>query len=247
MENLDGYKQRLQELTALIEKLAKGDLSIQELSDLERITRELHERSIILRYTALRDHVIGTEEPQAESEIEEEVEEEELVAEEPESSIDFSIFDDEEEAAPETEDISEQEPEVEEEPIVDEEPEMEEEQEIEVAEPQVLQEEQPKQSAASGSFFDRLDIPDNSVASRFSGGKLESLIGAFGLNERLRYINDLFDGSSELFSDAIKVLDSQQNLDSAKLKIAELARDHAWDPEEEVVVEFVTYINRRYA
>ena len=60
-------------------------------------------------------------------------------------------------------------------------------------------------------------------------------------------INDLFDGSSEMFSEAIKMLDSQTALDVANEKAAQLAVQHSWDPEEEVVVEFMSFVNRRYA
>ena len=62
-----------------------------------------------------------------------------------------------------------------------------------------------------------------------------------------RSINDLFDGSSEMFSEAIKMLDSQTALDVANEKAAQLAVQHSWDPEEEVVVEFMSFVNRRYA
>ena len=105
----------------------------------------------------------------------------------------------------------------------------------------------PTPAASSGSFLDHFSQQDNSVAGRFSARPLDSLIGAFGLNERLRFINDLFDGSSEKFSDAIKALDSQSDLDSAREKAAGYAEENEWDPEEEVVAEFMNYLNRRYA
>jgi len=49
------------------------------------------------------------------------------------------------------------------------------------------------------------------------------------------------------FSDAIKALDSQESLDDANQKAAQLAADHEWDPEEDVVIEFMSFVNRRYA
>ena len=114
-------------------------------------------------------------------------------------------------------------------------------------EPKVEESTESNDTMTPQSFLDRLKIENNSIASRFSSSKLDTLIGAFGLNERLRYINNLFDGSSEIFSDAIKSLDSQSSLEEAKLKAAQLATEHDWDPEEEVVLEFMQYLNRRYA
>ena len=166
--------------------------------------------------------------------------------------IDFAIFDDEPEVTPETviEEtpepvvIIEPEPEVIAEHVAVVEPEPVREEPIEVkAEP--ISAESPTMSVQS--FLDKIKIEDNSVASRFTNSKLDSLIGAFGLNQRLRYINDLFDGSSEMFSDAIKALDSQPSLNEANLKAATLATDYDWDPEEEIVIEFMSYLNRRYA
>lgn len=296
MENLEGYRSRIQALSELVSKLERGEMSVDELSEMEMITRELHERSIILRYNVLREKAGIVAEPEVLTAVEDEVTSEPIAEEEPmqeeapvEPTIDFSIFDEEtqeetpvfdlgmsseeaaevieevkEEVAPEPEPIVEPEPEplpvveqpkpepaseptsvvnhdpapVEEEPIVEE----------EIEEPVVKDEPVVVQSQGSiEALFVGHGGADNSIASRFSGGKLDTLIGAFGLNQRLRYINDLFDGSSELFSDAIKVLDSQSSYDLAKQKVAELAGNHAWDPEEEAVIEFVSYVNRRYA
>ena len=107
----------------------------------------------------------------------------------------------------------------------------------------LISDETVTKAGTSESFLERLQLDDDSVASRFSAGKLETLIGAFGLNQRLRYINDLFDGSSEMFSEAIKMLDSQTALDVANEKAAQLAVQHSWDPEEEVVVEFMSFVS----
>ena len=260
MEKLEGYNSRIKRLSELVAQLESGELNLDELSEMEKITRELHERSIILRYNAFKDQVMPEEDEGVEVEViieEIEPEEEPEPEVEEEQAIDFSIFDDEEEheeePTPMPEIVIESEPEPEEEAIV-------EEQKIEASpepEPEVetvveSKKEEEEIPASEGtmtpqSFLDKLKIDTDSVASRFSMGKLDTLIGAFGLNERLRYINDLFDGSSEIFSDAIKALDSQSSLDEARMKAAELATEHEWDPEEEVVVEFMQYLNRRYA
>jgi hypothetical protein len=97
------------------------------------------------------------------------------------------------------------------------------------------------------SFLDRLNIVDNSISSQLAGRKIDTLSGAFGINERLLYINELFDGSGEAFSDAVKMLDSQPGLDEASSKVEELAFKNSWNPEEDVVLEFLALIKRRYA
>jgi hypothetical protein len=245
MENLGTYKKKLKEIESLISKLDKGELSLTELATLETLTRELHERSIILKYKAFEtkvnndtvSEIVPEEavEPIDESVIEEPVAEEE-------QDIEFSIFDSEE-SPEEPEAIEEELPEPEEaieeetvEIVEEEEPEIEEEIVVEV-----------KTSSVSVSFLDKLSVADNSVSSQFEGDEIDTLVGAFGLNEKLRFINDLFDGSSEMFSEAIKSLDTQSNLEDARNKAAELASEHSWDPEEESVLEFMSVVNRRYA
>jgi len=265
---MEGYKSMLKRLNSLIDALEKGALSVDELVELEEITRNLHERSIILRYTAFKERVLSNEPEEA---LVEEVEVPQTIVPEPASELepeeetpfDFSIFEDdtaeedttalaemslnlEDDAdAPvaEIETVEEAPaPEPEPEPVKEVIPEP-------VVEAPKVEEKVPETVASEGdnSFLDRLKLPDNAIAGRFGATKLQSLIGAFGLNERLRYINDLFDGSSELFSEAIKTLDGQNDLKSARLKAAFFADKYSWDPEEEVVIEFMTYLNRRYA
>lgn len=97
------------------------------------------------------------------------------------------------------------------------------------------------------TFLSKFNQIETMTSSQFGLVKIDSLIGSFGLNERLQYINELFDGSSENFSDAIKVLDNQSSVDSAKTKVAELALINNWDVESETIVEFMQKVLRRYA
>lgn len=76
---------------------------------------------------------------------------------------------------------------------------------------------------------------------------LSTLVGAFGLNERLLFINELFSGSSENFSDAIKNLDTRSSLEDAINLIDNLASQHNWSDTPEAVEEFLQKIYRRFA
>jgi len=76
---------------------------------------------------------------------------------------------------------------------------------------------------------------------------LESLIGAFTLNEKLQFINELFDGSSDEFSSNVKQLDQLASIDAARNMIAELAATYTWDTDSEIVEDFMYKICRRYA
>jgi len=76
---------------------------------------------------------------------------------------------------------------------------------------------------------------------------LESLIGAFTLNEKLQFINELFEGSSDDFSTNIKQLDQLASMDAARNMLAELAQTFNWDTESEIVEDFIYKICRRHA
>jgi hypothetical protein len=245
MENLQKYKNQIKEVESLVIKLENGALSIEELSTLESLTRAIHERSIILKYKAFEQKVnpvVSTEEPAAKvSDPKVEAEKKEVV-EEP--TIDFSMFSvEEEEEAPIQEDIKvEVEPDPEVEPEIIPEPTVEKVDSIVVE----LKEEAPV-SQPGTSFLDRIQSADTSLNARFNGTKLDTLVGAFGLNQKLMYINELFDGSSESFSDAIKSLDSKSSMEDAKETVTALASKFEWDAEEESVIEFMAVLNRRYA
>lgn len=267
MKQMEEYKLMLARLNALITALENGELSLDELVELEETTRKLHERSIILKYNAFKESVSPKQEL-PENEAAEVAEEEPVpeVIEEPEpeeQAFDFSIFEDNDEETEsvesaisepieevaETVEVEEVKEEIAQEITPETEPEV-------IAEPEIKPEPEPEvetpseenaipSSDATKEFLSKLKANNNSLGGHFA--KLSSLIGAFGLNERLRFINDLFDGSSETFSDAIKSLDGLPDLNSARNKAAEFAVKFDWDPEEEVVAEFMHYLSRRYA
>ena len=62
----------------------------------------------------------------------------------------------------------------------------------------------------------------------------------------MQFINELFGGSSETFSDAVKVLDARTGMDSAREKIAEFAAANNWeDADNETITDFVAKIKNR--
>ena len=268
MGNLQSYRNQLDKIQVLIDKLEAGALSKQEITELETLTRMMHEKSIILKYKVFANEPVEESKVMVEP-IEEELEktvvfETEKVEEEevmplfdwaPEEGVEtISII--EETVEPLEEDVVM--PKSVASLIVDVLDEITPASVAEIKEEVEIIEEQEKVEAqlesvfessedVEGTFLDQLNISDSSLHTTMNDAKLDSLIGAFGLNEKLRYINDLFDGSSEFFGNAVKILDSQLDIDAANQKVNEMAEEHSWDPEEETVVEFLSYVNRRYA
>ena len=107
--------------------------------------------------------------------------------------------------------------------------------------------EAPEISKDASDLFPKLLKIEKSIAQNYQVMPLETLIGSFTLNERLQFINELFDGSSDLFSSSIKRLDSQADRVSARALVAEFAIANVWDMDGEVVEDFMLKICSRYA
>lgn len=166
------------------------------------------------------------EEELEEAHIEEEQEEEEAHIEEQEVEEEEHIEEEQEERIEEKE----------EEPIDDEEEEL-----IEHAAPSNWE---PEFSGDQPIWMAEMEANIRDNRSVFP---LESLIGAFTLNEKLQFINELFDGSSDDFSSNVKQLDQLASIDAARNMIAELADTYTWDTDSEIVEDFMYKICRRYA
>lgn len=255
MSNLHNLEQRLKAIQQLIAKLNKSPLSQDELEELVNGTRELYERSVILQYKAFEEKVFGQreiaapievasttmEEPQIEIEdlLEAEETQEERIEEEV-PAFDFSLFDEPTEseqtpAAPE--------PEVEEHFSAS----------HTVTENEGVREErivvEQVKTTIQGDVGPIVTIFQREILQMtgFSAPRLDTLVGSFGLNERLQFINELFGGSSEAFADAIKQLDTAQDLNDALRLSAGFAVSNHWDQESETVHAYLTKLKRRYA
>ena len=257
----------MKELVSAIEnglkKITKGNITLIELEETVASSRELYERLLIVRYKVYENSILADEESEEHEDLENETEvkkEEETI---PKENQDREIIFEEE-----TTDIAEDsiirfdlfatpeiESEVEEDEVLP---------EIEIKEEELVEEnldseeeientandsaETSKEIAEdASSLFPKLMKIEKSIAQNYQVMTLETLIGSFTLNERLQFINELFDGSSDLFSSAIKRLDALDNIDSARSVIAEYAAENNWDLDGEVVEDFMLKICSRYA
>jgi hypothetical protein len=102
-------------------------------------------------------------------------------------------------------------------------------------------------SSGDSETENKLKSIEKSLRINYSIVPLETLIGSFTLNERLQFINELFEGSSDSFSTAVKKLDSLDGLDAARTVVGEFASTNNWDLDSEIVEDFLVKICRRYA
>ena len=263
----------MKELVSAIEnglkKISKGNITLIELEETVASSRELYERLLIVRYKVYENSILADKESEElevvykETEVKKEEEtipnenkDTEIIFEEEtndiaeDSIIRFDLF-----ATPEIESEVEEDEVIEKEDILP---------EIEIKEEELVEEnldsEEEIENTANDSAETSKEITENaselfpklmkiekSIAQNYQVMTLETLIGSFTLNERLQFINELFDGSSDLFSSAIKRLDALDNRDSARSVIAEYAAENNWDLDGEVVEDFMLKICSRYA
>ncbi len=269
MSKFDTKEELLVSIQLLFNNLKIGKLSEEDMETLVNSTRELHERALILRYKAYEHKIYGEsaseindvvlpeavhehllvepEIPSFEAEITEVVAEPKHV-DTPSFDMSFSLFDQLEETQKEEEVILPTETSSKAlEPEIDNFTVSEALENVEIiATPETII---PTTETASApkDMFDKMLDQDNSLGAKLMFSKIESLQTAFGLNEKLQIIRELFKGSSEDYTQAIQILDVQPNFEQAKTILSNFTLEYAWELDTPITIEFVQKIARRYA
>ncbi len=221
----------LKRIQSIFDKLDNQTLVRQELDELVHLTAELHEKAVILRYKAAEERVFGNGDVVKKSEAKKEEEPKTVVLPDI-KEIDFSIFEREE-----PEDKNETEVKVEPESKV--EPEV---QEEAVAEPEVEKVE-AKDSHDWPKRFEKV-LKDHESGLQTP---LAAIAGSFGLNERILYINELFDGEAEKFSACVQKLDSISEWSNCVVALTNYANAENWEIDNDTTDEFILHVKRKYA
>lgn len=262
----------IEELAALVQKIKTGQATLGELEAFAAGTAQLNERAIILRYKAYEAQVYGTmEELPVEAAAEQVVAVEEAISEpviEAPSMEDavneepaFDLFSLDEEAEEPTFELS-----MEEQPVFEAEdhvphdldpaPEMhldeleishEEEPVAEAETPVKPVVEEPVMSGNLHGIYTKLSSNDGSLAARLMTVRLETLKGAFGFNERLQIIQELFNGSNDEFSSLIDRIETTPSKDQARQVVSAYASKFNWDEESPLALELIQKVERKYA
>lgn len=138
---------------------------------------------------------------------------------------------------------------------------IEEEQEIKPEEPPVAARPQeakstptPRPAASTGlpeSINSRFRVETPGVSTETNYGsvklKLESIGQSISLAHRFMFVGQLFKGDFDAFSQSIKTLDNSPDWETAQSYISKnLAERYDWDLKNEVVVELVTLVKRKF-
>jgi len=93
---------------------------------------------------------------------------------------------------------------------------------------------------------------DDSESERLLPSKIKlkpikSLKSGIGINDKFMITNDLFEGRTPEFNEAIKRLDSLENAQEALYLLGDMKDENLWEIDDNVFQVFKKYVERRYA
>ena len=86
------------------------------------------------------------------------------------------------------------------------------------------------------------ESPVQDIASKFHDQPIPDISTAIGINEKFRYIRELFDGNSTLYN---KTIDDLNNVGSEADAISYLQENFSWDPEEKLAKRLLDLTRRK--
>jgi predicted CopG family antitoxin len=242
MASFKSYKDIITEIKQLSEGIDSGSLNQDDLARFVDLSQKLYERAVILNYKAVESEVFKMPVIEKEKPDEEPLQSPAVIPEtpskpevEPTILFDFSSELEEEITAEVTEET----------PMFDE--------EVGTEDDSTAEKDQPSSIAVTISnddvnvFYEKFTKShEDSLNDQFSNSRIEHLQSAFGLNDKMRIISELFDGDNTAFSDIIAELDQLSSGELARKRLSEVAVSRKWNPEDELVEEFIKTINRKF-
>lgn len=227
--NFQSLKELSNSLKIKIDKLSNGSINLEEIEVLTEEVRELYERVVIIRYKSYEENNKGShqieEEHKAVQEVENKIPQKD--ADEELMMFDFS-----------TEDNSIEENTIEPETIPN---------------PILTNEDESsaqKQSIGAetndNSLNDNFKKTDGSVAAKFTQSAINDLKEHIGINRKFLYVNELFNGDSTAYNEAINQLNSCGSSEAALNLLSSLRNTQNWDRENSTVAGFEELVERRY-
>ena len=112
---------------------------------------------------------------------------------------------------------------------------------------------EPKQDIISEPETIKQDIkkPIGEVESPSNGSHIQkksikNLATAIGINDKFQFINDLFDGSMQIYNKAISQIEQANDRTEALSIFNSIATDGKWDAEAPAYLQLLDYVDRRF-
>ncbi|HPS46477.1 MAG TPA: hypothetical protein PKZ21_04830 [Bacteroidales bacterium] len=87
---------------------------------------------------------------------------------------------------------------------------------------------------------------NKSIFEKHQKNAIKDLKTAIGINEKFKFINELFEGNLQKYNDTITTLNNLTNSNEAQQYLANFQVEFSWNNKHESYIEFVELITRRY-
>jgi hypothetical protein len=87
---------------------------------------------------------------------------------------------------------------------------------------------------------------DKSLAAKLQKNPIKDLKAAIGINEKFKFINELFEGNLQKYNDGITKLNAFKNSDDAIAFLSSLKSEFSWNENTEAFQELNDLVQRRY-
>jgi hypothetical protein len=84
---------------------------------------------------------------------------------------------------------------------------------------------------------------DTSLATKLQNKPISNIKTAVSINDKIMYINELFNGDSKLWDEVIDALNTMDNLDNA---LTYIDKRFGWEEENDTIISFLELIYRRF-
>ena len=222
----------VQELNRLGEKMENGELSADELRSFTELSRELYERSVVLRYKAFEEAVKGSSEEKPKEETAEDSTKENMVEEEPPAGDEKT---EEEEVVPkggsfkmggesQKQDYSQI-------SLID-----------------SIHELSDGGQSVNDQIADAPGADTNRLADKLQKSPVADLKKAIPLNQKFQFTKELFEGDENAFKRAIDKLNAADDKGEAQSYLhQELKAEYKWSEESETFQLLTNWVERRYS
>jgi hypothetical protein len=223
-------------ISAQVDGLKNGTLTVSQLNELTEQSRELYEILVVLRFSKAS----SSEQPVASIQKEEVIVE--SIKEEPAKNEDILFdFSGAEETPDTPEEIDLFAPATP--PVVEQKPVEVQEEVKPVASLPVVEKTELEDSSINKNYHNQFS---NSIASKMELQPIKNIAGHISLNQRFTFISNLFGNNAEAYNQQIAELDQFANDSEAKQRLVQLKEQYQWDLENKQVEEFVTIVERRF-
>lgn len=252
-------------LKSLSSKLEKDHLTGQELQEFEKLSRKLYERAVILNYKAKEENVYKKQDESQSAPVKEKTATKTKDEDNSTGEIKFDFTSDEsfeESPSPVVEQDQKTADQGEDPPAggalkeghdpavstKNDEEQAENTEKVAESESDTTVELPEEQREVTKSFYEHfMDLHKSTLSDQLGASKIDSLKGAIGLNDKLQFISELFDGNHEAFNEYLSTLDQLSSNKEAHQLLSQIATKYEWNEENSSVEAFVKIISRRYA